>query len=116
MRAANGGECWSLTCYNKSSAPPGILKAVAKSDDPTAALPVCAACGVAVAGLLTLPCRCPGEVCGECFVQSRCDKFELTILTILTSRTILTTLTTLTILTILTILATLAILAILYYL
>lgn len=79
MRAANGGECWSLALpegVSKFSAPEGIKKALHRNFDPMAELPSCMKCGVEVPGLLTLPCNCPGEVCAECFVSCKCDKFE----------------------------------------
>lgn len=79
MRAANGGECWSLTMsnnVNKDSAPAGIQQALKQSEDPNEDLPTCASCNVQAPGLLTLPCLCDGEVCGECFISYQCDKFE----------------------------------------
>ena len=80
MRAANGGECFSLVCPAESQGkeiPDGIKRACETLRRGLGDMPVCASCGISVAGLLQLPCRCPGEVCGECFRRCGGDTFEL---------------------------------------
>ena len=76
MRAANGGERFSLTCHD-DDAPKGIKQACEALKKGSGDMPACASCGVSVAGLLQLPCRCAGEVCGECFQRCGSDTFEL---------------------------------------
>jgi hypothetical protein len=76
MVAANGGEHWSLslhTSVRQENAPEAIMQA---TNPRNPVVPLCDACGVAVPGLLTLPCSCDGAVCAECFVEYKCDEFE----------------------------------------
>ena len=79
MRAANGGEIWSLALpesVNEDSAPEGIKAALKRNIEQTADLHECDVCQIRVPGLLQLPCKCPGEVCPECFVEFKCNLFE----------------------------------------
>ena len=78
MRAANGGEDWSLTMHGGGPAPAGIRRALAMGaeDEGGADCPTCYKCQLPVPGLLTLPCGCLSEVCPECFTTYRCHQFE----------------------------------------
>ena len=80
MRAANGGEEWSLElagCANEGAIPPGIQQAIDFAKAPeNADCPTCYKCKLPLPGLLTLPCGCPSEVCPECFQASKCIQFE----------------------------------------
>ena len=67
MCATNGGELWAVSLRKKAKLPhahPAYLDTLL---DHTGELPQCASCGLAVPGVLSLPCECDWHVCAECF-------------------------------------------------
>lgn len=78
MCAANGGELWAVSlkadARGKTKPLPHVhpsyldlLVTEQGASKEGEELPVCSACGIAVPGVLSLPCRCEWQLCAECF-------------------------------------------------